>query len=56
MEAPLRWLAEGYLLFHSWISFRSRPPSSNTRKVPFPIQPPTPAPPGSRLWGTSYIS
>ncbi|KAI0013884.1 hypothetical protein F4779DRAFT_561750 [Xylariaceae sp. FL0662B] len=55
MEAPLRRLAEGYPVSFQWVSFRSRPPLSNFSESALPNQPPTPAPPGSRLWGVSYM-
>lgn len=59
MEAPLRRLAEGYSVnFLSYDGFPSVPGllHRNFSSAPFPIQPPTPALPGSRLWGVSHIS
>ncbi|KAI0382985.1 hypothetical protein F5Y04DRAFT_251581 [Hypomontagnella monticulosa] len=54
MEAPLRWLAEGYHLIHH--GFPSVPGLLHRLENTIPNQPPTPAPPGSRLWCVSYIS
>ncbi|KAI1074498.1 hypothetical protein F5B20DRAFT_563518 [Whalleya microplaca] len=54
MEAPLRRLAEGYPEF-SFNGFPSVPGLLNRIESALPNQSPTPAPPGSRLWGVSYI-
>ncbi|KAI1645358.1 uncharacterized protein F4817DRAFT_343775 [Daldinia loculata] len=54
MEAPLRWLAEGYHLI--LYGFPSVPGLLYQFENALPNQPPTPALPGSRLWGVSYIS
>ncbi|KAI1769094.1 hypothetical protein GGR53DRAFT_475778 [Hypoxylon sp. FL1150] len=54
MEAPLRRLAEGYHFFP--YGFPSVPGLLYRLGNALPNQPPTPALPGSRLWGVSYIS
>ncbi|KAI1417697.1 hypothetical protein F5Y13DRAFT_151632 [Hypoxylon sp. FL1857] len=53
MEAPLRWLAEGYHRIHN--GFPSVPGLLYRLESTLPNQSPTPALPGSWLWGVSYI-